>query len=72
MDADGEPAFAVICAWCGLVIQEGIDPAEERISHGICERCAPLVIAQIEDRLDEARKSSRARGDSAGDETGTG
>lgn len=29
-----------ICAWCGLVLQEGPEPT----SHGICESCAEKLI----------------------------
>ena len=31
----------VVCAWCGLLLQDG----EEPISHGICEPCAAKLEA---------------------------
>ena len=28
--------YKVVCAWCGEIVKEGIEP----ISHTICEECA--------------------------------
>jgi hypothetical protein len=38
----------VVCAWCGRVIARG-RPGE--VSHGLCEECVPIVLAEIELRL---------------------
>jgi len=27
-----------VCAWCGEVMDPG-DPADPRVTHGVCERC---------------------------------
>lgn len=39
---DGRVALRVVCAWCGTQMQTGDEPT----SHGICERCAEVVVTQ--------------------------
>lgn len=39
---DGGP-ITVICAWCGVLVQEG----NENISHGICVPCAMHFLASL-------------------------
>jgi hypothetical protein len=44
----------VICAWCKRVLEMGGDG----ISHGLCDECAPTVLAEITRRLAEAEDES--------------
>lgn len=36
-----------ICAWCGEVMDPG-DPADPRVTHGICERCRVGARAEMD------------------------
>jgi hypothetical protein len=49
----------VTCAWCRGVISEGSPP----VSHGICARCAPGFMAEVERaaarKADDAEPSVR-------------
>lgn len=37
--------LTIVCAWCGLVLQEGDDP-HGPISHGACPVCAQKWLQQ--------------------------
>jgi len=51
----------VLCAWCGRVIQHGV----EGVSHGMCDDCVPGVLAQVEqlasDRVEQSKREPPAR-----------
>ena len=70
MAGDDQRKLTILCAWCGVVVQHGDDPANGAVSHGICEQCAPTVIAEIEERLRQARRPLRDSPESAGGEAG--
>lgn len=36
-----------ICAWCGEVMDPG-DPADPRVTHGICEGCMVAARAEMD------------------------
>lgn len=59
MDADPDAGAAgrvtIICAWCGMVLQDG-DP--EPVSHGLCDVCLPLLVESVEQRLSESPNRS--------------
>ncbi len=37
--------FKEVCAWCGFVIKEGVEP----VSHGSCIACLLTQMSEIED-----------------------
>ena len=51
-DTPDATGLHVICAWCGFVVSQG---AGDRVSHGICNECAPKVLDQVRARLDSDR-----------------
>jgi hypothetical protein len=40
--------FRIVCAWCGKVEQDGSPNAPT--SHTICESCAVMLLATIEEK----------------------
>ena len=41
-------AIKVVCAWCGITIQDGQLDKDGRVSHGMCKKCADRVAKDIE------------------------
>ena len=48
-----------ICAWCGIVLDEGDGP-DDRVSHGICEECAKKIEEMIREEEDDGDGQSAA------------
>ena len=40
-----EKLLKEVCAWCGHVIRDGVDP----VSHGLCDRCLEKMKMEAND-----------------------
>ncbi len=58
------PELTLICAWCNATIRQG-DPAL-RPTHGICEACTCLAMAEIESQGPLARTCAEPHTDPVG------
>jgi hypothetical protein len=43
-EAGNEKPHRRLCAWCGLVMQQGMEP----VSHGICRDCADFFFDEVQ------------------------
>jgi hypothetical protein len=68
MAGEDHSGLTIRCAWCGVIIQGSAGASDEAVSHGICERCAPAVIAEIEERLRRAGTPLRKLPEGTGDD----
>lgn len=44
-----------VCAWCKTVMIDE-ETLDGKISHGICELCVPIVLAEVTVRLGKSEK----------------
>ncbi len=47
----------VICSWCNRIIKEGVEP----VTHGICPKCADVVMEEIDEEEGEDNEDQRKK-----------